>query len=122
MRAIEDLETVTSRIYEQVETLFQAAMSDYHGNRTASPKDLAKSLSKSVANLSGSTYGLVNSNGSIESANDSASASQEQIRRGWDWRKGIALTAGKSAKGSDVLRVLRVQIAKEMAKCWAQDL
>ena len=117
LRAVEDLQTVTPRLYEQTEALFQAAMSDYHGTRTSSPQELVKNLSKSTSNLSASSYGMVNSQGSIASTTDGQS--QQKIARGWDWRKGIALAAGKSATGSDVLQILRVQIAKELAQCWA---
>lgn len=114
LRAVEDLQTVTSRVYDQAEVLFQATMASFHGTAVPSPQDLLKSMAKSTSNLSGSSYGMVNSKGSIVSAADSTG--QADIARGWDWRKGVAGMAGKNAKGSDVLRVLRVQIAKEMAK------
>lgn len=119
LRAVEDLQTVTPRVYEQAEALFDAAMADYNGSKTNSPQDLANNLSKSTSNLSASTYAMVNSHGSIESAGRDDHHS-EKVYRGWDWRKGIALMAGKNAKGSDVIRILRVQIAKELAQSWAQ--
>lgn len=123
LRAIEDLQTVTSRVYEQADALFRSAMANYHGTPSpAAPKDLARTLSKSVSNLTGSSYGMITSQGSIVSA-DGADATSgdgaEDVKRGWDWRKGIAVMAGKNAQGADVLRVLRVQIAKEMAKAYA---
>jgi len=121
LRATEDLQTVSSRIYEQAETLLQAAMSDYNGSRVISPQDLSKSMSKSVSNLAGSSYGMVNSHGSIESENR-MDVGQDESTRGWDWRKGLATVAGKNAQGEDVLRILRVQVAKEMARAWSETL
>ena len=38
----------------------------------------------------------------------------EKEKRGWDWRTGI----GKGTKGNDVLRVLRLGLAKEVARAW----
>lgn len=39
-------------------------------------------------------------------------SSQEEEKRGWDWRKGL----GKDAKGEDVLRIIRLGLAKELAR------
>ena len=38
----------------------------------------------------------------------------EAVKRGWDWRKGVR----SDAKGEDVLRVLRLGLARDMAKAW----
>lgn len=123
LRATEDLQTVSSRVYEQSEALFQACMSAYTGAGVSNPQDLAKSLQlqKSTSNLSGSTYGMVNSRGSIESEKTGkGSEGDDGVKRAWDWRRGVAMTVGRSAKGSDVLRILRVGIAKEVGKGWAE--
>ncbi|PNS17330.1 hypothetical protein CAC42_7013 [Sphaceloma murrayae] len=126
LRATEDLQTVSSRIYEQSEALFQACMGAYTGAIASNPQDLAKSLQlhKSTSNLSGSTYGMVNSRGSIESEKTNGtgkgSETEDGIKRAWDWRRGIAMTMGKNAKGADVLRILRVGIAKEIGRGWIE--
>ena len=54
-----------------------------------------------------------------ESSNDIGSSralvkSQEDTKKGWDWRKGLA----ESAKGEDVLRILRLGLAKDIARHW----
>ncbi|GAM87426.1 hypothetical protein ANO11243_054500 [Dothideomycetidae sp. 11243] len=123
LRAVEDLQTVSSRVYEQAEVVFQASMDDYHSGKPTNPQDLAKSLrmGRSTADLAGSSYGMVNSRGSVESERTSGAAADEgDNSRAWDWRKGLALTAGKMAKGSDVLRILRVAIAREIGREWAE--
>ena len=138
LRATEDLESVSSRVYERAETLFQAAMSDYHGPRVATPQDLSRSLlrNKTTSNgegandaLAGSSYGMVDSHGSVRSEGeegrngdgDEGEGRSTTVRRGWDWRKGLAMVAGKSAKGADVVRLLRVQVARELAGAWGAE-
>ena len=54
-----------------------------------------------------------------ETSNDIGSSralvkSQEDQKKGWDWRKGLAETA----KGEDVLRILRLGLAKDIARHW----
>lgn len=42
---------------------------------------------------------------------------REDKTRGWDWRKGMA----EDAKGEDVLRVLRLGLAKDIARHWISE-
>lgn len=42
---------------------------------------------------------------------------QEDKRRGWDWRKGLA----EEAKGEEVLRILRFGLANEIARHWISE-
>lgn len=39
---------------------------------------------------------------------------QEEVKRGWDWRDRL----GEKAKGEDVLRILRMGLARDIAKHW----
>lgn len=36
--------------------------------------------------------------------------------RGWDWRKGF----GRGAKMEELIRVLRLGVAREVARCFAE--
>ena len=45
---------------------------------------------------------------------DKRDDSKDDVKRGWDWRKGLE----KDAKGEDVLRILRLGLAKDIAKHW----
>lgn len=40
----------------------------------------------------------------------------EDGKRGWDWRMGF----GREVKGEDVLRILRLGLAKEVARAWVE--
>lgn len=56
------------------------------------------------------------SNG-IGSSRALVKSQEDDRKRGWDWRKGLA----KDAKGEDVLRILRLGLAKEIARHWISE-
>lgn len=39
------------------------------------------------------------------------------VKRGWDWRKGMV---GRDASGEDVLRILRLGLAREISRAWIE--
>lgn len=40
----------------------------------------------------------------------------DSAKRGWDWRKGV----GREALGSDVLRILRLSLARDISRAWVE--
>lgn len=42
---------------------------------------------------------------------------EEGEKRGWDWRKGLP----EGATGEDVLRILRLGLAKDIARHWTKE-
>ena len=40
----------------------------------------------------------------------------DEVKRGWDWRKGV----GRRALGSDVLRVLRLGLGRDISRAWVE--
>ncbi|KAK4989417.1 hypothetical protein LTR66_007067 [Elasticomyces elasticus] len=124
LRAVEDLQTVTRRVYQQAETLFKSAMGSYSGSPATSPHDLLK---KSISGLTGSSYSLVgesmlarsHSGGSALGSEGSGVLVDGDVKRGWDWRAGVAaLQLGRKLLGEDVLSILRVELAREAARAW----
>ncbi|WEW59831.1 hypothetical protein PRK78_005312 [Emydomyces testavorans] len=131
LAAIEDLQTVTSRVYDQCEECFQSALLHYrtyiaaNGSRTSpndsrshSPTNL---LRKSVSSMSGSFSGfsLIGSE-MLESQNRSLDSGvlvpglggvSANEKRGWDWREMVR----SDIKGEEILRVLRLQLAKGLS-------
>ncbi|KAJ5807582.1 hypothetical protein N7447_011038 [Penicillium robsamsonii] len=129
LSAIEDLETVTPRVYAQCEECFRSTLLEYQSSTGGSdglpsPRSLLK---KSVSNFSssfafigndmlesartrsgsGSNPTSVGSSGVLVPApGDKASAD-----RGWDWRAGLPETA----KGEDILRMLRLGLARGLS-------
>jgi hypothetical protein len=150
LAAIEDLQTVTPRVYQQCEECLQAAFFHYahyerHDSSTgtssnmitgsfsgapsfpASPRNLLKKSVSSMTALSG--FSLIGSE-----MVDSQSRSQDsiggsgvlvprpkakadgggepgEVKRGWDWRS----TLSQGAKGEDILRELRLRLARALS-------
>ncbi|KAK2787470.1 hypothetical protein FQN52_007188 [Onygenales sp. PD_12] len=148
LAAIEDLQSVTSRVYDQCEMCLQSTLY-HHFNyddlaNTSFGEDSVRSpttssfsapppprnlLKKSVSSMTAiSGFSLVGSEilesqnrqggrGSIESSgvliprpNDNMQGGAA-VKRGWDWRSRIH----KDAKGEDILRILRLQLAKGLS-------
>lgn len=130
LSAIEDLETVTPRVFAQCEECFRSTLlahqssgrSATDGFAPPSPRALLK---KSVSSLSASTFSLIGSD-MLESARNgtgpgSVGSSGVLVPhpgdkdagrpRGWDWRVGLP----ESTKGADVLRMLRLGLAKGLS-------
>lgn len=45
-----------------------------------------------------------------------ASGDGDGVKRGWDWRHDLE----REAKGDDVLRMLRLGLAKEISRAWVE--
>lgn len=134
LSAIEDLETVTPRVYSQCEECFRSTLLEYHssgaGDPSASqsfvlPPSPRAMLKKSVSSLTGSSsFSLIGSDmlesARVRSVSREGSGSSSAVlvprpgerkgalQRGWDWRAGLA----EDAKGEDVLRILRLGLAR----------
>lgn len=122
LRAIEDLQSVSSRIFEKTNLVFEAAMSELYTGKAIEPQDLAKSLRMGQSNpdLAASSYGMVNSRGSIESERLANSDNVELGGRAWDWRRALSMTLGKTGNGADILRILRIAVAQCFGRGWAE--
>ncbi|KAH0543031.1 hypothetical protein FGG08_002639 [Glutinoglossum americanum] len=114
MKAIEDLQTTSPRIYAQCEEFFQSTISSQNSPRASLKKTISSMTSASSFSLVGSS--MLGSE-SPESTGNSGVLVKEDIRRGWDWRKGIP----PKATGDMVLRILRLELAKELAKVWLRE-
>lgn len=121
LAAIEDFETTGALIHGQCEEVLQTTLAAAHGDqKVPAPQSL---LQKSTSGLSGSNYSLI---GSQDFSADGTSADSSTVlvqggkledgKRGWDWRRGFP----KGAKGGDLLRVLRLGISRELARCFVE--
>ncbi|KAL8739120.1 MAG: hypothetical protein Q9181_000149 [Wetmoreana brouardii] len=130
LKAIEDLQTVTSRVYEQCEECFRCTLA----NRQAQRKSLSRRemFKKSISNVttSSSAFSLIDSMTESEMrestgsegvmvrrvGKDDSAAEGKEERRGWDWRKGV----DSDITGADLLRMMRLGLAKDVAKAWVE--
>ncbi|PWY78123.1 hypothetical protein BO94DRAFT_537909 [Aspergillus sclerotioniger CBS 115572] len=135
LSAIEDLQTVTPRVYAQCEECFRSTLIQYHSSKRAHTSDsfvlppspramLKKSVSaltasstfsligsdmiESARTRSGSGSGSVGSSGVLVPRSDAEAAT---TARGWDWRAGLP----EDAAGEDILRILRLGLAKGLS-------
>lgn len=122
LAAVEDLETVNSRVYDATDACLQAALRNYHGSTPPSPHAMLKK-SFSSGTQSAFSFSLLGSEmlARSEEGADAKSigsmvfvggATRSAVERGWDWR---AQFNDKGATGADVLRRLRLVIASELS-------
>ncbi|KAJ5251040.1 hypothetical protein N7489_001450 [Penicillium chrysogenum] len=131
LSAIEDLQTVTPRVYAQCEECFRSTLLEYQSSTRGgsdgppSPRALLK---KSVSNFSASSFAFIG-NDMLESARARsgsgsgptsvgssgvlvpAPGDKARADRGWDWRAGLPETA----KGEDILQMLRLGLARGLS-------
>lgn len=114
LKSIEDLQTVSERVYSASDEFFQTVLASTPGMKGSSPMDLLK---KSTSSMSGaSSFSMAGSSMIASQLQRSIGSSgvlvNEHVNRGWDWRKG--LTAGMTS--TDVLKILRYGLAKDLAR------
>jgi hypothetical protein len=119
LKAIEDLQTVGPRVYSACAEFLQTVIASGQGLKGSSPTDM---LRKTTSNSSGSSsFSMIGSSMVASQLKQSMSSSgvlvKGNIKRGWDWRQGISA----STKGDDVLRILRLGLAKDLAKAWLNE-
>ncbi|KAG5985971.1 hypothetical protein E4U54_005696, partial [Claviceps lovelessii] len=116
LKAVEDLQTVGSRVYDSCDTFLGLVLASGPGLKGSTPADL---MQKSTASLSGSSYVLSGSSMLASHVQRSrlADGGKTTTPRGWDWRRGWQA----SSKGENVLRRLRLGLSKDLARLWLED-
>ncbi|EKD21376.1 uncharacterized protein L3040_000588 [Drepanopeziza brunnea f. sp. 'multigermtubi'] len=117
LKAIEDLQAVGPRIYSNCTEFLQAVIASGQGLKGSSPTDLLRMSTSSISGISGS-FSMVGSSMLAsqlkQSMRGSGTAATGPVKRGWDWRHGISA----STTGDDLLRILRLGLAKDLAKAY----
>lgn len=116
-RIVEDFATAPARIRDRANELFQASGTAYRAAADGSASSLLKKSPSRLSSVTASTesYDLL--------ASSVLAFSQEKgkvadVHRGWDWRKGLEGLGGASAGPEQVLAVLRLALAQEVARGW----
>lgn len=125
LKVTEDLETVEQEVFNRCEASFQAAIA----NQKDSGGSPFESLKKSISNLTttSSQFSLINSSmlqsqilnpptGNM-STESSGLLIRSPIKRAWDWRKAF-VEKSDNATADEVLRILRLGLARDIAKGW----
>ncbi|KAI1133491.1 hypothetical protein F5Y10DRAFT_89215 [Nemania abortiva] len=112
LKAIEDIQTVGSRVYEVADEFFKLVLTSGHG-KGSTPSSL---LGQSAPSLGGS-FVMTGSSMIASQLHKSVIKSgmiKSGIRRGWDWRT----TVFAAASSQDLLRQLRLGLSKDLANLW----
>ena len=121
LKAIEDVQTVGSRVYETCQEFFQLVLASAPALlKGSTPADLMrKSTERGSMVLSGTSMLASQLHRSVAGGGSPGKGAgplppKGNAKRGWDWRSG--LTSSTSAE--DVLRILRLGLTKDLAKLW----
>jgi hypothetical protein len=102
-------------VYDQCEEFFQSAIRNSRGTE---PPSLQSMFKKTQSNLSASIFSfsmigsqMLESGPPSRSMGSSGVLVSGNIKRGWDWRSGLP----REVKGAEVLRELRLGLAKQLA-------
>jgi hypothetical protein len=120
LKAIEDLQAVGPRVYSACTEFLQTVVASGQGLKGSSPTDMLRKTPSNISGTSGS-FSMVGSSMLASQLKQSMSNSgvmvKSNLKRGWDWRRGIS--AGTS--GDDLLRILRLGLAKDLARAWLTE-
>ncbi|KAH8162648.1 hypothetical protein CIB48_g5602 [Xylaria polymorpha] len=115
LKAIEDIQTVGSRVYEVADEFFKLVLASGHG-KGSTPASL---LGQSTPSLGGS-FVMTGSSMIASQLHKSVMKSgmaKADIKRAWDWRGTVYTTAGSK----DVLKQLRLGLTKDLANLWLEQ-
>ncbi|KAG9249012.1 hypothetical protein BJ878DRAFT_451230 [Calycina marina] len=120
LKSIEDLQTVGPRVYAACDEFLKTVIASVQGLKGSTPSDM---LRKSTSNTSGaSSFSMVGSSMLASQFKHSMSSSgvlvKGNVKRGWDWRSG----ATARTTSEDILRMLRLGLAKKLAKAWLVEV
>ncbi|KAL8973627.1 MAG: hypothetical protein Q9197_002133 [Variospora fuerteventurae] len=145
LKAIEDLQTATSRVYGQCEECFRCTLTNGQPQQRQRQQqqgqqkrpDAREMLKKSISNVtsSSSAFSLIESSMMMGSETRESTGSEgvmvnmlqdaggspgdergEDSPRGWDWRRGVSA----DASGAELLRMMRLGLAKDIARAWVE--
>ncbi|XWW94753.1 hypothetical protein V2A60_002701 [Cordyceps javanica] len=113
LKAIDDLQTVGSRVYEVCDEFFKLVLASGQGLKGSTPADL---MLKSTNALGASSYVMTGSSMMASQLHKSV-AGLGRVERGWDWRKQWQA----STRSDEVLRRLRLGLAQDLAALWLEE-
>jgi hypothetical protein len=119
LAAVEDLDTAPSMIRSQCEEVLSTTLSAAHDPSGAQHGLLQKStsnLTTASSQFSLIEFGSTDGQSAENSAVLVKGGGINECQRGWDWRRGF----NKGASGQDVIRVLRLGVAREIARAFAE--
>ncbi|KXJ90884.1 hypothetical protein Micbo1qcDRAFT_163543 [Microdochium bolleyi] len=120
LKAIEDIQSVGSRVYDASDEFFKLVLASGQGVKGSTPADLMKSMTKSNPSLGGS-FMMTGSSMMASQFKQSVVKSgmiKGQVKRAWDWRAS-GVTAGTSSQ--DTLGRIRLGLTRDLANLWLEQ-
>ncbi|KAL2758002.1 hypothetical protein ACRALDRAFT_2098225 [Sodiomyces alcalophilus JCM 7366] len=123
LKAVEDIETVSSTVFNAADEFFNLVLASAQGLKGSTPHDLMRRKNTGGAgNSSGSGAYMLSGSTMLasqlhRSVSGGLSRAGGAAKRGWDWRSGM--TAGATSR--DVLRILRLGLSKDLSKLWLAE-
>jgi hypothetical protein len=119
LKAVEDLQAVGSRVYNACDEFLQLVLASAPGGlKGSTPADLLKR-----SGAGGPSGGFALAGSSLvasqlqRSLGGSGALGKVAVKRGWDWRSEVAA----KTKGEDVMKRLRLGLAKDLAGLWLAE-
>ncbi|KAI2473174.1 hypothetical protein F4781DRAFT_380800 [Annulohypoxylon bovei var. microspora] len=115
LKAIEDIQTVGSRVYDASDEFFKLVLTSGHG-KGSTPADLLKQSTSSL----GGSFMMTGSSMIASQLHQSVMKSgviKGPVKRAWDWRTGVL--SGSSS--SDVLKQIRLGLTRDLADLWLEQ-
>ncbi|KAI0885557.1 uncharacterized protein GGS22DRAFT_130604 [Annulohypoxylon maeteangense] len=115
LKAIEDIQTVGSRVYDASDEFFKLVLTSGHG-KGSTPADLLKQSTSSL----GGSFMMTGSSMIASQLRQSVVKSgvmKGPVKRAWDWRTSVL--SGSSS--SDVLRQIRLGLTRDLANLWLEQ-
>ncbi|KAI1380794.1 hypothetical protein F4677DRAFT_198627 [Hypoxylon crocopeplum] len=115
LKAIEDIQTVGSRVYDASDEFFKLVLASGQG-RGSTPADLLKQSTSSL----GGSFMMTGSSMMASQLHQSVVKSgvmKGPIKRAWDWRTGVF--SGSSS--GDVLKQVRLGLTRDLANLWLEQ-
>jgi hypothetical protein len=116
LTAIEDLDTAPSMIRSQCEEVLSTTLSAAHESSHGLLQKSTSNLTTTSSQFSLIEFGSADGQSTENSAVLVRGGGVDESKRGWDWRRGF----NKGASGEDIIRILRLGIAKEIGRAFAE--
>ncbi|KAI1764119.1 hypothetical protein GGR53DRAFT_333300 [Hypoxylon sp. FL1150] len=115
LKAIEDIQTVGSRVYDASDEFFKLVLTSGHG-KGSTPADLLKQSTSSL----GGSFMMTGSSMMASQLRQSVVKSgvmKGPVKRAWDWRAGVFSVSSSG----DMLKQIRLGLTRDLANLWLEQ-
>lgn len=125
LKAIEDIQSVGTRVYEAADEFFKLVLASGHGVNGSTPADLMKKASGSSGSFMMTGSSMMASQ--FKQSVVKSGMIKGSVKRSWDWRTTGLVVAGSGGNDSSasssqaVLRKIRLGLTRDLANLWLEQ-